>query len=428
MTSRGLHADELDRVFPFHVVIDRGLRVVQLGRSLAKLIPELGVGASLFDHCTLQRPRETLTYEVLRDRGLELCVLAARGSRLVLKGQIIARPDTETLLFLGSPRVTAAEELAQLGLTINDFAIHDAIVDFLFLSHGQQSALAEVREIADRLATLRARDARQNVALESALADSRRELADRRRAEAEGAQLRDQLMHAQKMEAVGTLAGGFAHDMNNVLTSILGGAELLREDIPPAFHEDLDGIIESTQRGAELTRNLLGFARRGKYRRERVELGTVVGELVKLLARTVPKGVTFAVDVPRPGPSVEGDPTLITQALVNLCLNSVDAMRGVGRVTISANQVELGAERATALEVTPGCYVEIGVTDSGSGMDAATIQRIFEPFFTTKDIGRGTGLGLPMVYGTVRSHGGAIEVSSTVGTGTTMRLYLPAVD
>jgi CheY-like chemotaxis protein len=142
----------------------------------------------------------------------------------------------------------------------------------------------------------------------------------------------------------------------------------------------------------------------------------------------VPKGVTFETRVADPGPVVEGDPTLITQALVNLCLNSVDAMRGVGHVTLSATHVEIGAERATQLEIAPGRYVSIAVTDTGSGMDATTQKRIFEPFFTTKEVGRGTGLGLPMVYGTVRSHGGAVDVESQVGSGTTVTIYLQAVD
>ncbi|MCX5745344.1 MAG: response regulator [Proteobacteria bacterium] len=129
-----------------------------------------------------------------------------------------------------------------------------------------------------------------------------------------------------------------------------------------------------------------------------------------------------------PRPVVEGDPTLLTQALVNLCLNSVDAMRGVGRVQITATHVDVDATRATALEIAPGRYVAITVVDTGAGMSAETASRIFEPFFTTKDIGRGTGLGLPMVYGTVRSYGGGIDVASELGTGTTITLYLPPAE
>jgi len=275
---------------------------------------------------------------------------------------------------------------------------------------------------------LRQRDRRTHAALEAALADARRELADRERAEAEGARLREQLVQAQKMEAVGTLAGGFAHDMNNVLGGILALAEMLREDVPPQYQQDFDGIIESTQRGAELTRNLLGFARRGKYRRDHVELGAVVESMIRLLQRTVPKGVRFETAMADPSIAVNGDPTLITQALVNLCLNSVDAMRGVGTVTIAAEARELAATEARKLDVGVGHYVAISVTDTGSGMDEATVRRIFEPFFTTKETGRGTGLGLAMVYGTVHSYGGAIEVESAVGAGTKMVLYLPPAE
>ncbi|MCX5743339.1 MAG: ATP-binding protein [Proteobacteria bacterium] len=165
MTREGLGPSDLDRVFPFHVAVDRDLRVTQIGRSLAKVLPQLAIGARLFDVCVLDRPREPLTYEVLRDRCQDLCVLSANHHALVLKGQIIVRDDADVLLFLGSPRLTTADELSNLGITIDDFGIHDAIVDFLFLSHAQQSALAEVREMAERLAAQRreVREAHQRI-------------------------------------------------------------------------------------------------------------------------------------------------------------------------------------------------------------------------------------------------------------------------
>ena len=314
-------------------------------------------------------------------------------------------------------------------LTLGRLPGHAFLTDALLLAAG--IAVGAVLHVVGRryvlsIERLRERDRRHHEALEAALAEARRQLADRERAEEEGARLREQLTQAQKMEAVGTLAGGFAHDMNNVLGGILAVAEMLREEAPAKHHDDLDGIIASTQRGAELTRNLLGFARRGKYRRERVELAAVIKELVRLLTRTVPKGVVFETQLAEPSPAVEGDPALITQALVNLCLNSVDAMRGVGRVGISATEVEIAGPRAVTLELEPGRYVEIEVRDTGAGMSPDTARRVFEPFFTTKEVGRGTGLGLSMVYGTMRSYGGAVAIDSTLGVGTTMRLFLPS--
>ena len=282
------------------------------------------------------------------------------------------------------------------------------------------------RRFTVRIEVMRQRDEQQRAALERLLADLRTQLADRQQAEAEGARLREQLTQAQKMEAIGTLAGGFAHDMNNVLGGILGIAEMLRDDLPEQYREDLDGVIESTKRGAELTRNLVGFARRGKYRKERVVVETVVDDMLRLLTRTLPKGIVFGRDLEEPSPLVEGDPALLTQALVNLCLNSADAMRGVGNLGIAARTVTIDAERALALGLAPGRYAMISVTDTGSGMDAETQRRVFEPFFTTKAVGRGTGLGLPMVYSTVQAYGGAVELDSTVGVGTRISMYLPA--
>ncbi len=156
MIDHGLHADELDRVFPFHLAIDRELRVLHFGHSLGKLLPELAVGADVTALFALERPHAALAYEVLRDRCATHCILVSRTRAVSLKGQILSRAETDRLLFLGSPRLTNATELTAVGLTINDFAVHDPIIDFLFLSHAQQSALAEVQAMAERLTEQRA--------------------------------------------------------------------------------------------------------------------------------------------------------------------------------------------------------------------------------------------------------------------------------
>ena len=264
----------------------------------------------------------------------------------------------------------------------------------------------------------------QRRAVEAALADARHEIAERERVEAERQALQEQLLHAQKMESLGTLAGGFAHDMNNVLGGILAGVEYLRGQVPGAFRGELDDLIASTQRGAELTKNLLGFARRGQYRRERVELPALVDEIIRLLRRTVPKTVVFETAIDG-APATDGDRALLAQALVNLCLNAVDAMRGTGTIRIALRTLALDGARARVHDVAPGAFVAIEVRDTGCGMPPEVMAKVFEPFFTTKELGRGTGLGLAMVYGTMKSSGGAIEVASTVGTGTTFTMYVP---
>jgi signal transduction histidine kinase/CheY-like chemotaxis protein len=313
--------------------------------------------------------------------------------------------------------------------------LHDLTSDLLVLTAAGVTSivlhLVGYRYVLD-IELLRQRDQRHGAALEHALSDVRTQLADRERGEAERAaveaereELRGRLVRAQKLESLGTLAGGFAHDMNNVLGVILGGAELLREDAPASLHPEIDDLITATQRGAELTRNLLGFARRGHYRKELVDLQSFVGELIRMLQRTVPKGVVFESVFDEPCPLIEGDPSQLSQAVVNLCLNAVDAMRGVGTLRIAVTQVQLPHAGTNPHGVEPGSYAAIAVADTGCGIDPATQQRIFEPFFTTKGVGRGTGLGLAMVYGTVKAWGGIVEVDSTVGVGTTMTIYLP---
>ena len=285
-------------------------------------------------------------------------------------------------------------------------------------------------EMLDRL---RERDRRHHGELSRALDAARHELAERQRAEAERQRaeaereaLREQLLHSQKLEAIGTLAGGVAHDMNNVLAAILGVAEFIRADAPAATAEGLDQIIEAARRGGDLTRNLLGFGRRGKYHRERIELGHVVDGVTRLLARTLPKTIDLVSDTTGPC-AVEGDASQLDQALMNLCLNAADAMSGSGTVRIRTRQTHLCGPAALAAGLPDGLYAAVSVADSGCGMTPETRSRIFEPFFTTKEQGRGTGLGLSMVYGTVANHGGAVTVDTAPARGTTITLYLPVL-
>jgi signal transduction histidine kinase/CheY-like chemotaxis protein len=220
--------------------------------------------------------------------------------------------------------------------------------------------------------------------------------------------LQEQLLHAQRMEAVGTLAAGIAHDMNNVLASIRNLGQLLLDG---DGRDDVQQIITQTERGAVLTRGLLAFSRRGQYRKHVLDLGTVLREVVPLLERTLPKTIAVKTELALDDVRVEADATQLEQVLVNLALNAKDAMQDTGTLTIRAAAV--------------GGKASITVTDTGCGMDAATRGRVFEPFFTTKPLGQGTGLGLSTVWGIVQAHGGTIDVESEPGRGTTFTILVP---
>ncbi len=244
---------------------------------------------------------------------------------------------------------------------------------------------------------------------------------ERRQRELEAASLQ-----SQKMEAIGTLAGGVAHDMNNVLAGIMLGAGVLREtlDADPATREDLAQIVKACERGRDLTANLLGFARKGKYAEQALALSGVVSDIAQLLERAIPKTVEIEVDVPASLPPIQADASQFSVALMNLCNNALDAMSGRGTLTLRGRVGHLDEEGGEPPSGPPG--VLLSVTDTGEGMSTETIQRAIEPFFTTKPPGSGTGLGLSMVYGTVTNHGGKLQIQSQPGQGTTVHLWLPA--
>jgi len=281
--------------------------------------------------------------------------------------------------------------------------------------------------IHSRVGVLQARDQRRRDRLRKALQRARSELEQRRRAEVEGGRLRDQLLQAQKMEAVARLAGGVAHDMNNVLTSITTIGEVLLEDdrLDPVARDDLASMLSAARRGATLSRNLLAFSRQGKYSSDILGVAALVDSARHLLARTLPEEIELEVELQDVDLQVEGDANQLVQAIVNVCTNAADAMPDGGVIWIRTAGVELGGDEAHRRAVAPGAYVAIRVQDTGPGMDSETRRVAFEPFFTTKPQGGGAGLGLAMVYGTARNHGGHAEVESAAGGGTVVTLHLP---
>ncbi|MBL8721068.1 MAG: response regulator [Myxococcales bacterium] len=262
--------------------------------------------------------------------------------------------------------------------------------------------------------------------LEDALARSRRELEDRTRLEQEREALREQLAHAQRLEAIGALAGGVAHDMNNTLAAILGAAEALVESHDAEAADHAKAIVAAARRGADLTRNLLGYARKGRNQVRPVRLARVVRDVESLLGRSLSRRVRVSSTIRDRTLVVEGDAAQISHALLNLGINAAEALDGVrGEIHLSMQPVELDATAAAATSVAPGPYVEICVEDDGPGIEPTVARRAFEPFFTTKQ--GGTGLGLSMVWGMAKSHGGAVVIEPGQLHGTRVRLLLPLV-
>ncbi len=254
------------------------------------------------------------------------------------------------------------------------------------------------------------------------------DIADRKQAEAEQAHLALQLQQSWKMELVGRLAGGVAHDFNNMLGVILGNVDLALGQMAATdpLHDDLEEIRGAAVRSAELTHQLLAFARKQTLSPRVIDLNDTVAGTLKMLRRLLGEDVDLLWS---PEPSlwpVRIDPTQVDQVLANLCANARDAIEGTGHITIETGRRVFSADECVhRLEVLPGEYVMLAVSDDGVGMDADTRARVFEPFFTTKEVGKGTDLGLATVYGIIRQSGGFVDVYSEPSHGSSFRIYLP---
>jgi nitrogen-specific signal transduction histidine kinase/CheY-like chemotaxis protein len=242
----------------------------------------------------------------------------------------------------------------------------------------------------------------------------------------------EQLFQAQKMEAVGQLTGGVAHDFNNILTIVLANADAILDDdgTPPHIAKRAQRISDAGQKASDLTRQLLAFSRKQVLKPEVIDLNDLAATTGRLLRRTLGEHVVVqTVAAPNLWPTYVDRPQVET-ALINLCINGRDAMPEGGLLTIETRNVTLSRDYVAQQEdeVAAGDYAVLSVTDTGCGMPAETVRRVFEPFFTTKEVGKGTGLGLSMVYGFIRQSNGHIEIKSEVGRGTTVSLYFPRSD
>ena len=255
-----------------------------------------------------------------------------------------------------------------------------------------------------------------------------REIDERKRAEAELAQRDEQLRQSHKLEAVGSLAGGIAHEFNNLLQAIRGYTRYAMEGLQPEDprHQDLEQVVKASDRAATLTRELLGFSRHQVLERGNVDPRELVADLLKMLRPLIGEQIDVQVSLATDTGSLHADRGLLQQMLLNLCINARDAMPNGGRLIVKTQHVHLSDKYCDLHPAgKPGTYVMFSVADSGCGIPPEMKQRIFEPFFTTKGVGKGTGLGLAMVYGCVQQHGGTINFYSEPNLGTTFNIYLP---
>ncbi|MCX5747070.1 MAG: response regulator [Proteobacteria bacterium] len=259
-----------------------------------------------------------------------------------------------------------------------------------------------------------------------------RDVTARRLAQEAHRRLEDQLRQATKMEAIGRLAGGVAHDFNNILTVILSYTEVLLLDAPATSvrHADLTQIQEAAKRAASLTMQLLAFSRKQVIEPVVIDLHELLATSTRMLCRMIGEDVHLGVDSGRSSGTILADRSQLEQVLINLAVNARDAMPAGGKLVFSTRDIVVDAEASSGAdgELVAGTYVQLSVTDDGVGMSAEVLEHIFEPFYTTKPLGQGTGLGLSMIYGIVRQSGGFLRVRSTVGAGTTFDLYFPRHD
>ncbi|NMC73736.1 MAG: response regulator, partial [Geobacteraceae bacterium] len=257
------------------------------------------------------------------------------------------------------------------------------------------------------------------------------DITESRKVEEERALLREQLHQAQKMEAIGQLAGGVAHDFNNILTATIGCSQLLLKKLPPVstLRSHVEMILSSGRKAAGLTQSLLAFSRKQNIELMPVNANEVIAKVARLLSRLIGEDIDLSLELSSGPLTINADSLQLEQVLMNLAVNARDAMPRGGAITLRTDRIHLEKELINAYcRGEPGYYAVISFSDTGTGIPPAILDRIFEPFFTTKEAGKGTGLGLSIVLGIVQQHGGCIGVDSTPGQGTTFRIYLPIAE
>jgi signal transduction histidine kinase len=343
------------------------------------------------------------------------------------------------LRLLGERRGLYSSELGVTVMVLVCIATFTALIwwNALLLNRAdgeRREAEAELRqahdELESRVAERTAELTRLNESLRGEIAERERAEREARMQQDERKKLEEQFLRSQRMESLGSLAGGIAHDLNNALVPVLMGAQLLREPNADQGQREtiLDLIAGSARRCSEMVKQIVTFARGTREKSKRVELSALIGEMEKIVRDTFPKSIRINLRVAANLWNIEGAATELHQVLMNLCVNARDAMPQGGELEIAAENIDLTRETAGTLRgAGEGAHVAISVRDTGTGIPAELLDSIFEPFFTTKSPGKGTGLGLSTVASIIKRHNGGIEVRSRVGKGTTFKLYFPAV-
>lgn len=416
----GLPPAALASAFPFHVVFDHDGVVLQSGEVIRRLVPSLVHGESLSQCFRIRRPAATFDVESISAAMGSLFLLEAVGRvGLTLKGQMLLLDASEAIAFVGSPWVTDVGQIKDLELSLRDFAIHDPVSDYLFLLQTQKTSLADAERLADELGRL-------NRGLEERILERTRELSDtNQRLAMKSAQLesslrkvqetQEQLVQAAKLGAVGHLAAGLAHEINNPLGVILGFAQGLAERLPEdeGLHMPVASIVREALRCKALVQELLTFARTAKRTAEDVDPNELLRGVSQLLeARAGTQGTKVLLELDTEVPFVRANRGQLHQVMVNLGNNALDAVQAGGTVLLRSRM--------------SGGAVRLEVEDTGLGIPDEVQPHVFEPFFTTKDVGKGTGLGLSLAHEIVEQHGGRIDIETEAGRGTCIAVLLPA--
>ena len=376
--------------------------------------------------------------------GAAVCGCAAQEGRRIVAEHIFSTPDirTETIKSYGIKAYAVHPLLAENGKVIgtlsfgtrtretfseSDLSLMRAVADQVAVAMIRLKAEEEVRRHRDHLEeTVKKRthelEAR-NLQLET-------EMAERKRAEEEKKAIEAQLVQAQKMEALGRFSGGIAHDLNNILYPVLLNTQMLLADSTPgsSMHQTLEQTLTAIYRQRDLIRQILSFSRRNEQQFKPVRVKPIVKETIGLLRSLIPSTVEIKENIDGSPDTVLGDPTQIQQIVMNLCRNAADAMESLtGTIEVSIGSARLEPDKAHP-DRKAGEYLELSVKDTGCGMTPEVMSRIFEPFFTTKEVGKGTGMGLAVIHGIIKSHGGTVTVESQAGKGSRFVVHLPLVD
>ncbi len=415
---------ELAELFPFCFEVDREMRLTGLGPRWSSFVPEIRVGDDFHAHFEVDRPLGGRDFDSIWSRIGDIFILRVLAKEnLMLRGQMVVEGRRERLLFVGGPWIVRIEDLGLHGIGFEDFPPHDPRGDLLILLQSRDATLGDLKLLATRLRETARRLDERNRQLEEQLVVRE--------------QLEAQLRQSQKVEAVGRLAGGVAHDFNNILMAISGYASLASTRLPEGdqVRNWVEQIRAAADRATGLTQQLLAFSRQKVIQPAAIDAMAEVKAIERILRPLIGENICFSVVAAEGLGSVWMDPTSLHQIIMNLVINARDAMPRGGQLTVrvfetpreSAQQREAATSSAQppSQSADAQSWLTIEVVDNGTGMDEKTKANIFDPFFTTKDVGKGSGLGLSTVYGLVQQGGGQIEVESELGKGAKFLVRLP---